>query len=636
MTDGYNVDISEEQKSKLMQLFPEVFSEGKIDWPKLKATLGKEVDLGERYGLGWKGKSEVFRVIQEKTVNTLHPAKDESVDWDTTRNLFIEGDNLEALKVLHKAYYGKIKMIYIDPPYNTGNDFIYNDDFRQTKAEYEDEDANSTRLDGLRKNTKDNGRYHSDWLNMMYPRLFLARNLLRDNGVIFVSIDDNEVANLRLIMDEIFGAENFVAQVIWERAYAPVNLKHHFSESHDYILCYARSIDNLGKLSVNRSDEADARYKNPDNDPRGVYKADNFSVGPANPKNIYEIITPSGRKVLPPSGYSWRFSEEKTKELIADNRVYFGENGNNVPAYKRFLSEVKNGMTPMTIWRYKDVGHSQDATKEVKYLFKGKAFFDYPKPVRLIKRMVELATSNDDIILDFFAGSGTTAQAVMELNAEDGGNRKWILVQLPEKTDEKSEARKAGYSTIADVATERIRRARDKITDDFDIIAKRNGIVKQQTSDSGNKTITDIFGSATQELEQNVDFGFRVYEIVDSNFRKWNELVSGEDEIRQQMLDHLDPLESNTTSDDLLTEILLKHGISPLVEIETNDNFHYIPSENLIISLAKTMTQEIFDQILSKTPSRIIFLDQSFKDNLNLKTNLVLQAEQRGINAEVV
>jgi len=570
--------------------------------------------LGERYGLGWKGKSDVFAAIQEKTVQTLHLDRANSVDWDTTGNMFIEGDNLATLKILRKAYYGKVKMIYIDPPYNTGNDFIYNDDFKQTRRSYEteagitDDEGNVVRDDGLRTNT--GGHKHSNWLNMMYPRLFLARNLLRQDGVIFVSIDDNEVHNLRLMMTEIFGEENFVAQIAWERAYAPVNLKHHFSESHDYIVCFARNIDLLDRLSLKRNEAADARYKNPDNDPRGPYKADNFSVGPANPKNIYEIITPSGRRVLPPSGYSWRFSEEKTRELIADNRVWFGKDGNNVPAYKRFLSEVKDGVTPMTVWKYTDVGHSQDATKEVKDLFDGVAYFDYPKPVKLIKQLASLCTDGKDIILDFFSGSGTTAHAVAELNAEDGGNRRWICVQLPELTDDKSEAYKAGYHTIADIARERIRRAGAKIRTDWaDKLASRN---------------------------VPLDLGFRAYRVGDSNFKQWNELVSDPEEIRQQALANLDPLEEGTTDDDLLTELLLKRGISPLAQVERHDNFCFIPSERLAICLVHSMTEELFATILAAKPSSIIILDRAFGDDINLKVNLLLQAERQGVEVEVV
>ena len=612
--NGYNDNIHQQQIDKLVQLFPEVVTEGKIDWQKLQATLGEAVDLGERYGLGWKGKSDVFTTIQEKTVQTLHPDRANSVDWDTTGNMFIEGDNLAALKILHKAYYGKVKMIYIDPPYNTGNDFIYNDDFKQTRRSYEaeagitDDEGNVVRDDGLRTNT--GGHKHSNWLNMMYPRLFLARNLLRQDGVIFVSIDDNEVHNLRLMMNEIFGEENFVTQIVWERAYAPVNLKHHFSESHDYIVCFACNIDLLDKLSLKRNEAADARYKNPDNDPRGIWQSDNFSVGPANQKNIYEIITPSGRRVLPPSGYSWRFSEKKTQELIADNRVWFGASGSGVPRYKRFLSEVKDGVTPMTVWKYTDVGHSQDATKEVKDLFDGVAYFDYPKPVKLIKQLASLCTDGNDIILDFFSGSGTTAHAVAELNAEDGGNRRWICVQLPELTDDKSEAYKAGYHTIADIARERIRRAGAKIrADRADKLASRN---------------------------VPLDLGFREYRVGDSNFKQWNELVSNPEEIRQQALANLDPLEEGTTDDDLLAELLLKRGISPLAQVERHDNFCFIPSERLAICLAHSMTEELFATILAAKPSSIIILDRAFGDDINLKVNLLLQAERQGVEVEVV
>lgn len=612
--NGYNDNIHQQQIDKLVQLFPEVVTEGKIDWQKLQSTLGEAVDLGERYGLGWKGKGDVFAAIQEKTVQTLHLDRANSVDWDTTGNMFIEGDNLATLKILHKAYYGKVKMIYIDPPYNTGNDFIYNDDFKQTRRSYDteagitDDEGNVVRDDGLRTNT--GGHKHGNWLNMMYPRLFLARNLLRQDGVIFVSIDDNEVHNLRLMMNEIFGEENFVAQIIWERAYAPVNLKHHFSESHDYIVCFARNIDLLNKLSLKRNEAADARYKNLDNDPRGPYKLSDFSVGPANLKNIYEITTPSGRQVSPPSGRSWVFSQERTNELIADNRVWFGKEGNNVPAYKRFLSEVKDGVTPMTVWKYTDVGHSQDATKEVKDLFDGVAYFDYPKPVKLIKQLASLCTDGNDIILDFFSGSGTTAHAVAELNAEDGGNRRWICVQLPELTDEKSEAYKAGYRTIADIARERIRRAGAKIrADQADKLASRN---------------------------VPLDLGFRAYRVGDSNFKQWNELVSDPEEIRQQALANLDPLEEGATDDDLLTELLLKRGISPLVQIDQRDGFCLIPSEKLVICLAHSMTEELFTAILATKPSSIIILDRAFVDDINLKVNLLLQAERQGVEVEVV
>ena len=614
--NGYNDNIHQQQIDKLVQLFPEVVTEGKIDWQKLQSTLGEAVDLGERYGLGWKGKSDVFAAIQEKTVQTLHPDRANSVDWDTTGNMFIEGDNLATLKILHKAYYGKVKMIYIDPPYNTGNDFIYNDDFKQTRRSYKaeagitDDGGNVVRDDGLRTNT--GGHKHSNWLNMMYPRLFLARNLLRQDGVIFVSIDDNEVHNLRLMMNEIFGEENFVAQLVWERAYAPKNDAKYVSNSHDYVLMYARSINEFTIGRLERTDEANARYSNPDNDPRGVWKPSDLSVKTYSVANDYSITTPSGRVIEPPASRCWSLSKKVFLERLQDNRIWFGPNGDSVPAIKRFLSELKHeGMAPTSILFYKDVGHSQEGAKEVVSLFNGEGSFDGPKPVRLIKRLITMSSAKDeDIVLDFFSGSGTTAHAVAELNAEDGGNRRWICVQLPELTDEKSEAYKAGYRTIADIARERIRRAGAKIrADQADKLASRN---------------------------VPLDLGFRAYRVGDSNFKQWNELVSDPEEIRQQALANLDPLEEGATDDDLLTELLLKRGISPLVQIEQHDNFCFIPSEKLAICLAHSMTEELFATILAAKPSSTIILDRAFGDDINLKVNLLLQAERQGVEVEVV
>ena len=613
---GYNDDIHQRQIDKLAQLFPEVVTEGKIDWQKLQATLGEAVDLGERYGLGWKGKSDVFATIQEKTVQTLHPDRANSVDWDTTGNMFIEGDNLEALKILHKAYYSKVKMIYIDPPYNTGNDFIYNDDFKQTRRSYEaeagitDDEGNVVRDDGLRTNT--GGHKHSNWLNMMYPRLFLARNLLRQDGVIFVSIDDNEVHNLRLMMNEIFGEENFVAQLVWERAFSPKNDAKFISNSHDYVLMYARSINEFSIGRLDRTEEANARYSNPDNDPRGPWMSSDISVKTYSITNDYPITTPSGRVIEPPASRCWRLSKKVFLERLHDNRIWFGPNGDGVPRIKRFLSELRNeGMTPTSLLFHKEVGHSQEGAKQVVELFDGKGYFDGPKPVRLIKRLLTIGNAkNNDIILDFFSGSGTTAHAIAELNAEDGGNRKWICVQLPELTDEKSEAYKAGYRTIADIARERIRRSGTKIRADWaDKLASR-GVP--------------------------LDLGFRAYRVSDSNFKQWNELVSDPEEIRQQALANLDSLEEGATDDGLLTELLLKRGISPLAQVERHDGFCFIPSEKLAICLAHSMTEELFATILATKPSSIILLDRAFGDDINLKVNLLLQAERQGVEVGAV
>ena len=613
--NGYNDDITNDQLAKLRQLFPEAFTEDKIDWARLKATLGEAVDLGERYGLGWKGKSDVFAKIQEKTVETLHADRAHSVDWDTTSNMFIEGDNLAALKILHKSYYGKVKMIYIDPPYNTGNDFVYNDDFKQTRKSYEaeagitDDEGNVTRDDGLRANT--GGHKHSNWLNMMYPRLFLARNLLRQDGVIFVSIDDNEVHNLRLMMNEIFGEENFVAQLIWERAFSPKNDAKFISNSHDYVLMYARNINEFSIGRLDRTEEANARYSNPDNDPRGPWMSSDISVKTYSIANDYPITTPSGRVIEPPASRCWSLSKKVFLERLHDNRIWFGPNGDGVPRIKRFLSELRNeGMTPTSLLFHKEVGHSQEGAKQVVELFDGKGYFDGPKPVRLIKRLLTIGNAkNNDIILDFFAGSGTTAHAISELNAEDGGNRKWICVQLGERTDEKSEAFKAGYHTIADISRERIRRAGVKIKADF--------------------------ADKLSERKAPLDLGFRAYAIDESNFKRWNEQVSTAEEIRQQALESIDPLEPNATDDDILTEILLKRGISPLVALEQHDGYLFVPSESLAISLGANLTETDFARLLDSSAEQIVLLSRAFGDDANLKANAMLQAEQRSVRVEV-
>lgn len=617
--DGYNSDIRSEQVQKLAELFPEVVIEGKINWEKLKATLGEDIELGEKYGLGWKGKSNVFAKVQEKTVSTLHPQPEESVDWDTTQNMFIEGDNLEALKVLHKAYYGKIKMIYIDPPYNTGNDFVYNDDFRKTRREQAleedaiDDEGNVMRDDGLRVNA--GGHKHSNWLDMMYPRLFLARNLLRQDGVIFVSIDDNEVHNLRLMMNEIFGEENFVAQIVWQKRTSP-DARLNLSAAHDYILVYGRNLEQTKSVlrKVTHSDDRLTQYKNPDNDPRGKWASVDMTgqIGHATSSQFYKIVTPGGREYQPPEGRCWAVAEATYNELVNDGRIWFGADGTLRPRIKKYLVESE-GVNTWTWWPNSEVGHNQEATKEVKELFHGRVVFDYPKPVRLLKRILELSTSDEDIVLDFFSGSGSLAHATLELNAEDDNNRKWIMVQLPEDVDEKSEAYQLGYQTISKIARDRIRYAGSYIID------------------SGVLSLDKI-----QVRETPLDLGFRSYALGDSNFKKWNELVVDPDEIKQQAFDSLNPLEDGATDNSLLTEILLKRGVSPLTEAETHDNFVFVPSENLAISLSRYMTEELFAQILAKTPSQVILLDQAFRDDVNLKTNLILQAEKQNISVEVL
>ena len=479
--DGLSMDIEAENKARLQAVFPECFTEGKLDIDKLLSLCGEYItDDFEKYEFKWKGKSECLRLAQRRSTATLRPCVAESVHFDTTQNLYIEGDNLEVLKLLQKSYFRKVKMIYIDPPYNTGNDFVYEDDFADPMRRYLEVTAQATK-----SNPETMGRYHTNWLNMMYPRLRLAANLLRDDGVIFISIDDNEVANLRKLCDEVFGEENFIAQLIWERAYAPKNDAKYISNSHDYILMYAKAIENFQIGRLPRTEEANARYQNPDNDPRGVWKPSDMSVKTYNAECDYPITTPSGRVIEPPTGRCWRLSKKAFLERLQDNRIYFGADGNSVPCIKRFLTELKyDGMAPTSLMFYKDVGHSQEGAKEVTALLEAGAF-DGPKPVRLLKRLITLANTNkdnNDIILDFFSGSATTAHAVMQLNAEDGGNRRYICVQLPGVCGEKSEAFKAGYKNICEIGKERIRRAGAKLAGDHPALDVGFKVFKLDTS----------------------------------------------------------------------------------------------------------------------------------------------------------
>ncbi|MEY8390862.1 site-specific DNA-methyltransferase [Lachnospiraceae bacterium 45-W7] len=504
-------NLTSKNVEKLEALFPNCIIEAKgedgrlkkaVNFEMLRQMLSEDAVEGEEvYDFTWPGKKAAVAEANKPTRMTLRPCPERSVQWEHTQNLYIEGDNLEVLKLLQESYLEMVKVIYIDPPYNTGNDFIYKDDFSASKEEY--------RAQGLFKNTDSNGRFHSDWCSMIYSRLLLARNLLARDGVIFISIDDHEQENLKKICNQIFGEGNFLAQVVWERAYAPVNLKKHFSESHDYILCYAKNVAAAACNGLPRSSEANQRYSNPDQDPRGVWKAGDLSVGPVVASKVYEITTPGGRKVLPPNGYCWRLDKKTFQEYVQDNRIWFGPQGNNVPSIKRFLSEVKQGMTPMTIWKYKEVGHSQDATKRLKELFENRAYFDYPKPVELIKRCIQLYADQESLILDFFSGSGTTAQAVMELNAEDGGERKYIMVQLPEKCREKSIAYQDGYQNICQIGEDRIRRAADLIAEQYPASEFDSGFRLFQLDESNMKDVYFTASEYAQDLLPDLAFNIK-------------------------------------------------------------------------------------------------------------------------------
>ena len=593
-----SMDKTQMNIQKIKEQFPnavtEVLRNGKpalaVDFDVLKQELSDVLidEREERYQFTWPDKRKSVLLANSPISATLRPCREESVNFDTTQNLYIEGDNLDVLKLLQETYLGKIKMIYIDPPYNTGNDFVYEDDFTKYADEYID---NSGQFDEqgnrLFQNAESNGRFHTDWLNMMYLRLKVAKDLLSDDGVIFISIDDNEQANLKKMCDEVFGESNFIAQVVWERAYSPVNLKKHFSESHDYIICYAKNIEKTVCNGLPRSDEANDRYSNPDNDPRGVWTSGDLSVGPRIENKVYEIITPSGRTILPPSGYCWRLDQKTFNQYKKDNRIWFGEDGNNVPRIKRFLSEVKQGITPMTIWKYTEVGHSQDAAQKLKKLFDGKALFDYPKSVELIKRCVQLYSDKNSTILDFFSGSATTAHAVMQLNAEDGGNRKFIMVQLPEKCDEKSEAYKAGYKNICEIGKERIRRAGKKI--------------KEENS----------------EKVKDLDIGFRVLKLDSSNMK---DVYYRPEQYRQSLLEDLgDNIKEDRTPLDLLFQVMLELGKPLSAKIEEKDicgKHVFIVDENdLIACFDADVTAETVKAIALLKPLYAVFRDSSLADD---------------------
>ena len=595
---GATPDIAEENIQKLKQIFPDVISEGKIDFEKLQQVLGNYVeDSKERYNFTWNGKGRALRLSQTPSLGTLRPCKEESKDWNTTQNLYVEGDNLEVLKLLQKSYHGKIKLIYIDPPYNTGKDFVYPDDFHDSLENYKkitgqvDSEGNK-----IGTNTEASGRYHTDWLNMMYPRLRLARNLLKDDGVIFISIDDNEVENLKKMCNEVYGEENFVAQIVWERAFAPVNLKKHFSENHDFILCYSKQLEVLDTYGLKRKE--DDRYKNPDNDSRGAWTSADMTVGPVVQEKLYEIALPSGRKVLPTNGRCWLFTKERFEEMKSDNRIWFGERGDNVPRVKKFLTEVKQGITPMTIWKYSEVGHSQDAAQKLKILFGGNDYFDYPKSVDLIKRMLELYTDNNDIILDFFSGSSTTAHSVMQLNVDDRGNRKFICVQLPEPCYDKSEAYNSGYKNICEIGKERIRRAGEKI--------------KQE---KGFESL-------------NLDVGFKVLKLDTSNIRKWQ---PDYDNLERSLLDHVSNYVDGRTELDVVYEIMLKYGLDLAYPVDeytiAQKKVYSIGFGMLMICLDDEITTEVANGILGQVrelapeSTRVVFKDNGFKSDSN-KTNI--------------
>jgi len=609
--EATSANITDEQKAKLRSLFPEAVTEGgKIDFDRLKRTLGETVDGGkERYGMNWPGKADCFKTIQRPSMATLVPARDESVNFDTTENLVIEGDNLEVLKLLQKSYLGKVKMIFIDPPYNTGGDFIYPDDFSESLETYlrytgqADEEGRK-----FSTNTETDGRFHSKWLNMMYPRLFLARNLLTDDGAIFITIDDGEVDNLRKCCYEIFGEENFIAQIEWQKRYTRSNNTDDFTSVIDHVLVFGKS-DAFSPQLIEREEEANARYQNPDNDPRGPWKAIPF-LNPLSPEErpnlAYAITHPNGQ-IINPKKKAWRSEKSVWERLVAENRVWWGKEGDSeIPNVKRFLTEVRQGMTPINFWDYEFAGHTDSANQELKELF-GDKVFDTPKPAKLIQRMMQLAAASDEpiVVLDFFAGSGTTGQAVFQQNQKDGGHRKFILVQLPERIE------RTDYPTIAEITKERVRRV----------------IKKLDEGDNRQLSLID---------DRKHDRGFKVFKLQSSNFKGWNSEQPKDDaELVKQLTLHVDHLVSGRTQEDVLYELLLKSGF-PLTTKAVRINIagksvFSVADGAMLICLEKELTPEVIKAMADKKPERVVCLDVGFADNDQLKTNAVQTMKAKGV-----
>ena len=620
-------DMTAENIEKIAALFPNCVTEmrgedGKvkrgINFEILKQMLSPDmVDGDERYEFTWVGKKASIVEANKPIRMTLRPCPEESKNWDTTENLYIEGDNLEVLKLLQEAYLGKVKMIYIDPPYNTGNDFIYADGFMRSQEEENeqmgmyDEDENR-----LFKNTDTNGRFHSDWCSMMYSRLMLARNLLAEDGVIVISIDDNEYTNLKKICDEIFGVQSFLATFVWKRRSSSQLDRSKCSTDHEYVLAYK------GKaFQAFRGIDKDYKgYSNPDNDPRGPWTTGDLTVGMTGdmrPNQYYDLVDPKTGKVYKPNfNRVWSYIPESMAQLIAENRIVFPDDTTKRPMKKRFASELDSGTNPQSTWM-DAIGMNTEGTKQMYDLF-GKAFFSYTKPESLIKAFILQVTSSDSIVLDFFSGSATTAHAVMQLNAEDGGRRKFIMVQLPEPCDEKSEAYKAGYKNICEIGKERIRRAGEKIVQEKAHLtnAVRGGAF-QKGEAYGEFTTSEQARATQEEIKQGLDIGFRVLKLDDSNM---NDVYYSADEYRQDLLSQLeDNIKPDRTSLDLLFGCLLDWGL-PLSLPYTSEQIdgctvHTYNDGDLIACFDANVPESVVKEIARRKPLRAVFRDAGFADS---------------------
>ncbi|MFG6455869.1 site-specific DNA-methyltransferase [Roseateles sp. BYS96W] len=622
MPESQSADILADNLARLKGLFPELVTEGAtngrtgpaINIDVLKALVGDATvtDADEKYGLNWHGKRAARQLALTPSTGTLRPCPEESVDWDTTQNLMIEGDNLEVLKLLQKSYAGKVKLIYIDPPYNTGKDFVYPDNFHDNIQNYL---QLTGQVEGGRKissNTEASGRFHTDWLNMISPRLALARNLLSPDGVIFISMDEGEVANLRKVCDEVFGEENYIATIAWEKRTNRENRKS-VSSRYDNIIVFCKDksfiSDAIGQLPM--SEKALANYKNPDNDPRGLWKSDpaTAQAGHGTKSQFYTFVAPNGMKHELESGRCWLYTQSVMQQAADDGRLWFGRDGNGVPRIKTYLEAKDRGLTPETIWFAEDVGTNESAKNVLKEIFDGAAVFDSPKPVELIRQMLLMATRKDSIVLDFFAGSGATGHAVMLQNAMDGGKRRFILVQLPEPCPEESEAKAKGFATISEITENRLKRSAEIVRNSQD---------------------------AT------FDGGFRKYYLASSNIRRWNSAPST---LESSLLDHIEHLVENRTTEDLLAELLLKLGLDLCVDIQVREvagkTVHSIGSgvlvacfdERISVADAELLALGLVSWHKEQTPAgevTCVFLDSAFENDV-AKTNLAAILEQHGI-----
>ncbi len=561
-----------------------------INFKTLRQLLGDAAveDSEEMYQFTWPGKQAARYEAATPIADTLRPVPEDSSDWDTTENLYIEGDNLRVLKLLQRGYMGKVKMIYIDPPYNTGNDFVYHDDFKTSLAD-EELAAGNIDEEGLRyrRNLDNNGRFHSDWCSMMYSRLLVARSLLTEDGVIFISIDDHEVHNLRKVCDEVFGERNFVAEVSWHRNYASANDAKTFSNVLDYIIIY-RKEEEFKRNLLPRTEKQNHLYKYDSNDGKGKWRSDNLSVRTYSAAYDFPIINPNtGVSYIPPKGRSWMTNKETIKLWIDEGRIFFGQKGDGAPQLKRYLSEVQDGVVPITYWSYDECGHNDEARKEIKVLFDGQPPFDSPKPTRLLLQALRIGTSPDSLVLDFFSGSATTAHAVMQLNAEDGGNRRYICVQLDEETPEDSEARKAGYKNICEIGKERIRRAGKKIKEESPL--------------------------TTQDL----DTGFRVFRLAASNYE---DVTKQPGEYDQQTLDlFADNIKADRTDLDLLFGAMLSWGVQLSLPMTTEEvdgcKIYTVDGNSLVACFAENITENVAKAMADKIPVRVLFRDSCFGED---------------------